>query len=120
MTYDFKKKFDFDARRQESTRIVGKYPDRVPVIVQRMGGKRGDAVPEIDKHKFLVPNDLPAGQFVYVIRKRIKLDAVQALYMFCGSGVLPATHTMMSQLYQRHKDEDGFLYISYTGENTFG
>ena len=120
MTYDFKKKFDFNARCQESTRIVGKYPDRVPVIVQKVEGTQGDAVANIDKHKFLVPNDLSAGQFIYVIRRRIKLDAVQALYLFCGEGTLPATNTMMSQLYQRHKDEDGFLYVSYAGENTFG
>ena len=26
----------------------------------------------------------------------------------------------MSQIYDEHKDEDGFLYISYSGENTFG
>lgn len=26
----------------------------------------------------------------------------------------------MSQIYDRFKDEDGFLYITYSGENTFG
>ena len=26
----------------------------------------------------------------------------------------------MGQIYQEHKDEDGFLYIVYSGENTFG
>ena len=26
----------------------------------------------------------------------------------------------MSDIYQDHKDEDGFLYITYSGENTFG
>lgn len=27
---------------------------------------------------------------------------------------------MMSQVYEAHKDTDGFLYVSYSGENTFG
>jgi len=26
----------------------------------------------------------------------------------------------MSDIYDDHKDEDGFLYITYSGENTFG
>ena len=27
---------------------------------------------------------------------------------------------MMATVYEEHKDEDGFLYITYSGENTFG
>ena len=27
---------------------------------------------------------------------------------------------LMSTMYEDHKDEDGFMYITYSGENTFG
>ena len=27
---------------------------------------------------------------------------------------------LMSSIYEDHKDEDGFLYVTYSGENTFG
>lgn len=27
---------------------------------------------------------------------------------------------MMSAIYEENKDEDGFLYMTYSGENTFG
>jgi GABA(A) receptor-associated protein len=27
---------------------------------------------------------------------------------------------MMSAIYEENKDEDGFLYMAYSGENTFG
>ena len=33
--------------------------------------------------------------------------------------MLPAA-ALMSSVYEDHKDEDGFLYITYSGENTFG
>ena len=36
-----------------------------------------------------------------------------------GFSVLRAA-ALMSDIYQDHKDEDGFLYITYSGENTFG
>lgn len=95
----------------------------------------------IDKKKYLVPADLTVGQFVYVIRKRIKLSPEKAIFIFVDE-VLPPTAALMSSIYEEHKDEDGFLYItyvkdastfpmffslltrysgsSYSGENTFG
>ena len=27
---------------------------------------------------------------------------------------------LMSAIYEENKDEDGFLYMTYSGENTFG
>lgn len=76
-------------------------------------------IPDIDKKKYLVPADLNVGQFVYVIRKRIKLEAEKAIFIFVDN-VLPPTAAIMSCIYDEHKDEDGFLYVTYSGENTFG
>lgn len=111
-------------------------------------------IPTIDKKKYLVPSvrspslrvapfvtpfpqDLTVGQFVYVIRKRIKLAPEKAIFIFVDE-VLPPTAALMSAIYEEHKsvvlsilpiththilthrDEDNFLYVSYSGENTFG
>jgi GABA(A) receptor-associated protein len=65
----------------------------------------------IDKKKYLVPADLTVGQFVYVIRKRIKLSPEKAIFIFVDE-VLPPTAALMSSIYEEHKDEDGFLYIT--------
>ena len=59
------------------------------------------------------------GQFVYIIRKRIKLESNQALFVTVNS-VLESSNILISELYEKQKDEDGFLYIIYTTENTFG
>lgn len=69
--------------------------------------------------RYLVPADLTVGQFVYVIRKRIKLSPEKAIFVFVNN-VLPPTAALMSSIYEEHKEEDGFLYIAYSGENTFG
>lgn len=62
----------------------------------------------IDKKKYLVPADLTVGQFVYVIRKRIKLSPEKAIFIFVDE-VLPPTAALMSSIYEEHKDEDGLV-----------
>lgn len=86
------------------------------VIVEK--AEKSD-IPDLDKKKYLVPADLTVGQFVYVIRKRIKLSPEKAIFVFVNN-VLPPTAALMSSIYDEHKDDDGFLYIAYSGENTFG
>ncbi|KAG5578889.1 hypothetical protein H5410_049516 [Solanum commersonii] len=186
----FKSEHPLERRQAEAARIREKYPDRIPVIVEK--AERSD-IPDIDKKKvlmwllyflsydvtdgslfytfvksngisevfswvadhlfkiwyaaiedialnlffkyqpihvqqpfvtlrvegYLVPADLTVGQFVYVVRKRIKLSAEKAIFIFVKN-ILPPTAAMMSAIYEEHKDEDGFLYMTYSGENTFG
>ena len=112
----FKRAHSLEKRKNESSRMTEKYPCRVPVIVE----KHLDAdLPDIDKKKYLVPTDLTIGQFIHVIRKRIKLTPEKAIFIFVNN-LLPATSALMSTIYESQKDEDGFLYISYNGENVFG
>lgn len=88
----------------------------MPVICEKV---ENSDIQEIDKRKYLVPGDLSVGQFVYVIRKRIKLPSEKAIFIFIND-ILPPTAALMSTIYEEHKDEDGFLYVLYSGENTFG
>ena len=118
MSFRFKKDLSLEERKKESDRIKIKYPDRIPIIVEKLSEKNKD-IPDIDKNKYLVPSDLTIGQFQFVIRKRIKLDSQKALFIFINNK-LPITSDLLKNTYEKEKDEDGFLYIHYSGENTFG
>lgn len=118
MVYKFISDHTFDERYKESSRIRNKYPDRIPIIIEK--DYKCKNVPDIDKKKYLVPNDLTIGQFLFVIRKRIKLDSEMALYLFIDNKTIPNTSSAINNLYNTHKNDDGFLYITYSGENTFG
>lgn len=97
-------------------RILEKYPDRIPVIAEK--APKSD-IPDIDKNKYLVPADLTVGQFVYVIRKRMKLAPEKTIFVFVNRQ-LPSTAASMANVYKDNVDSDGFLYVTYSGENTFG
>ena len=112
----FKVKHPFQKRQDESCRILEKYPDKIPVICEC----NGDNVPDIDRKKYLVPSDITMAHFLYVIRKRIKIKPEQSIYIFVNESVIVAGSQSMGAIYKRHHDLDGFLYTSYSGENTFG
>ena len=106
-----------DERRAQYTKVVESHPGKIPVIVERAPNAKN--VPEIDKSKYLVPEDLTVAQFIYLIRKRIKLNNDQALFIYIN-GQLPISSALFSQIYEENKDTDGFLYVVYTGESSFG
>ena len=70
--------------------------------------------------RYLVPNDLTAYKFSYIIRKRIKMPEKDSLYFFVNGRYVLKGDTLMSEVYDQRKDNDGFLYITYTDETTLG
>lgn len=94
-----------------------KYPDMVPVIVEKA---LNTTAPDIQKKKYLVPKDITVGKFIFEIRRHMsELEPEKAIFIFVNN-VLPPTGAMIASIYENHHDEDGFLYITYSGESTFG
>jgi GABA(A) receptor-associated protein len=114
----FKNQFSFEKRFLEAQRILSKYPDRIPVICEKSENKNQN-LPVLNKIKYLVPADLTIGQLSCVIRNRIRLRSDVAIFLTID-GHIPPTITLIGELYKTSKYADGFLYIQYSGENTFG
>ena len=87
----------------------------MPIICQRINNE----VPQIDRTKYLCPRDLSMANFMLVIRKRLHLSPEKALYLFVGKKIVPCSQ-LLGTVYEEEKDNDGFLYINYAGETTFG
>jgi GABA(A) receptor-associated protein len=102
----------------EADRLRQKYPNKIPVFVEKAKNS-STSIPDLKKHKFLVPSHLSVGQFIWVIRKQIQLSSEKALFIFVNN-TLPTSNTLISELYSAHKSSDGALRIKYTSENTFG
>ena len=113
----FKKDNSFEKRLNGSKYIKNKYPDRIPIIVEIADTDKNSII--LDKKKFIVPKDLTIAQFIFVIRKRIKLQPEHALFIFFDNKI-PTSSTLISEIYNKNKDEDGFLYADIALELTFG
>ena len=92
-----------------------KYPGRYPVICEV-----SKELPDLDKHKYLVPRNITVAQLLYVIRQRVNsLNSEKALYLSIKNTLI-TSQTRLCDVYDQYKDEDGFLYFSVYSENTFG
>ena len=112
----FKDIHEFEDRLKESQKIREKYPSRIPIIVEKSEKSK---MKSISKNKYLAPSDMTMSQFIFTIRKRIELDASEAIFVMVNS-TLVQSNTLLSELYETQGDKDGFLYMVYTSENTFG
>ena len=100
----------------EYERLIHKYPGRIPIIITKYNDS---TLPDLDKHKFIVPKNITTSQLIYILRKRIHLESTQAIFIHINN-ILPPSNTPIYELYNEYKSDNGFLYINYTNENTFG
>ena len=67
----------------------------------------------------------PPTKLLHVLHCRLKLcKCIQYIdvtfpLLLCDTGHLSLSSSM-SVIYQQHKDEDGFVYMAYSGENSMG
>jgi hypothetical protein len=128
----FTQKYSLDERKNEISRIMYKHPDKIPVYINK---SHNSPINDIKKHKFLVPETLTIGEFMIIIRKNIQLKPEQAITLFIQTIdnniiMAPTSETIGSVYYKnvlsfqnnpKYKNNiDGYLYLVYSGENTFG
>jgi GABA(A) receptor-associated protein len=112
----FINEFTFEKRVKEASIVISKHPDRLPIICEKLESSN---INSLDKKKYLVPDDFTLGQFVAILRTKLKLSPEKAIFIFAGS-FIPSFNSTISSIYYKYKNIDGFLYLTYADENVFG
>jgi GABA(A) receptor-associated protein len=112
---EFRECNTLEKRISSSEKVMNRYPDKVPIIV---------VLPKEFKKKsflkYLVSKDLNVQYIMQLVRKNIKLDSSKAIFVLTESGVLSTANYDIGDLYYRHKNEDGYLYLCIKVEVCFG
>ena len=114
----YKNSVSLSKRKTDSSRVLVKYPEYIPVIVDRCN----ELSKILIKQKYLVPKDVVCSHLLTIIRNssKDKLISNKAIFIFCNN-MLIMPHDNMEYLYQKYKDnEDNYLYLYLAYENTFG
>lgn len=131
----------FKERNNHSERVAAvqgirdKFPNKIPVIVERFKKVsksqtseiipipihcQEKSLPCIDKVKYLVPRELTVAQLSTIVRNRLSLCQTDSFFLFTSSGTMLSMSRTVAELYEVSQDQDGFLYVEYASQETFG
>ncbi|XP_045105609.1 microtubule-associated proteins 1A/1B light chain 3C-like isoform X1 [Portunus trituberculatus] len=114
----FKQTRNYASRQQEVANIRNKFPNKIPVVVERYA--KETTLPVLDKTKFLVPQELTMSQFVTILRNRMQLQSTMSFYLLVNNRSLVSLSRPLSEVYRECRDDDGFLYVTYASQEVFG
>ena len=109
MEFELKKK-NLLKRKKDSENLLKNNPICVPVIIKK---KIDSNLEKCDKTNFLVPKEFSADQFIFLLRKRLDLTKEQNLFLTSNENLING-EIKFYEIYSKFKNEDGFLYISYS------
>jgi len=74
---------------------------------------------KLTKTKYLVNPDMNAALFSSIVRRNIKLDRSQGMFLFINNNVILNGNTTIREYYKKY-NRSGILFISIQIENVFG
>ena len=118
---NFKEEYSFNQRKIQSESVLDKfYPQKVPVIIQKH--KKDKNLQSNDKRKYLIPHDMKYSSLMITLRHRVfeNMPSSVALFLSTENGTMLCHTDNILNIYDKYVDKDGFLYLYYCSENTFG
>ncbi|XP_055375248.1 microtubule-associated proteins 1A/1B light chain 3C-like isoform X2 [Condylostylus longicornis] len=105
-------------KSDEACAIRLRFPNKIPVIVERYS--REYDLPYLNKKKFLVPQEITLSQFLTILRNRLKVGSTKALFLLVNDRSLVPLSKTLSEIYHEYRQDDGFLYVTYSSQEVFG
>ncbi len=99
----------FEKRVVEYQRINQKHPELIPVLINAIDIN-------IEKTRYLVKPEFTFEKFALTIRSYCQQITSRQILFFKINDTLISKHSKMLDVYENHKQSDGFLHISILSE----
>ena len=67
-----------------------------------------------------MPKTFSIGEVLAVLRQRLILTREEGLVLFANEKYMIKPNAKLEEVYDKYKDQDGFLYLVYAEENIYG
>jgi GABA(A) receptor-associated protein len=115
----FKQDRNLEYRKTVAAEIKKLHPDRCPVVVEK--SVEFGSIPSVEYKKFLVPSELTIAKFITEVRKYFGIDDASGIFFFIENKYsLISSGESIFSIYDKYKNEDGFLYLTCFKEKSFG
>jgi GABA(A) receptor-associated protein len=106
-----------EERISMSSELRSRNSEKIPIIVGRSETK---LTPSVTKFKFICNRLDTFGAFSMTLKSFMpKLDPNTTIFYFVQNSI-PSPQSSLGEIYDKYKSADGFLYVNYCAENTFG
>lgn len=118
------KNLTLEERQQKSKDLIDKNPQRLPAIIIIDDSTTSI---QLSKQKYLIPKKFTVNQLIIFLEKENVKDekekgssgADKSKFIMIQKTVLKSTD-LMSDIYDRQKHQDGFLYMTLTENSALG
>lgn len=60
------------------------------------------------------------SQLSTVVRRRLEISNTASFFLFTPRGSMVTLTATVAELFQKYKEEDGLVYLTYASQETFG
>ncbi|XP_051912722.1 uncharacterized protein LOC127595053 [Hippocampus zosterae] len=109
MKGDYKKNYAFEERKKKH-QLISLQKKCASIVVEKESGSK---LPVLKVARLAVPREWVANQLLIFIRQKLNLRQEDGLYLYVQT-------KSIRQMEEKHRDEDGALYLTFNEMETFG
>ena len=117
MNFQYQKNNDFETRKKESENLLKTHIDKLPIILEKDPACK---IEKLQKTKYLLSKNSTISELMVLIKKKTKISEGEALFLQARTKYSLQAESTIEEIYEKFKNNDGFLYIMYTAELIMG
>ena len=126
----FQEQLSFEERKRKAEELLSLYPERIPTIIEKdrtlLEIEQSEEytnekkIPNTTKVKYLMNKTDTVDMLIIVVKNQLRINSEQAIFLLANNKYALSGSSIMSTVYQKYKNEDGFLYLTFVLESVWG